>query len=268
MTTTKPTPIAATPPTGPAFCLPDPPEDHESKVTSFIHLAGNGNAHHLAMHLGNLDTTLVGSERYVVTRATQSMAGSHYPDLLVAFDVNPAAYNARNGYIIAEQGKPPDFVLEIASPNTGSTDVDEKPAGYAAQGIGEYWTFDETGQHHGVRLSGYRLAGGVYVAIDIEELPDGSLQGYSPTLNLYLRWERGQLVFYDPATGRPIATFNSERERADREREIRLRTEARADTAEARANTAEARADTAEARADTAEARIRELEDKLRRRND
>ena len=89
MTTTKPTPIAATPPTGPAFCLPDPPEDHESKVTSFIHLAGNGNAHHLAMHLGNLDTTLVGGERYVVTRTTQSMAGSHYPDLLVAFDVNP-----------------------------------------------------------------------------------------------------------------------------------------------------------------------------------
>ena len=146
--------------------------------------------------------------------------------------------------------------------------MDEKPADYAAQGIGEYWTFDETGQHHGVRLSGYRLVGGVYVAIDIEELPDGSLQGYSPTLNLYLRWERGQLVFYDPATGRPIATFNSERERADREREIRLRTEARADTAEARANTAEARADTAEARAAAAEARIRELEDKLRRRND
>lgn len=44
MTTTKPTTIAATPPTGPEFRLPDPPEDHESKVTSFIHLAANGNA--------------------------------------------------------------------------------------------------------------------------------------------------------------------------------------------------------------------------------
>ena len=40
------------------------------------------------------------------------MAGSHYPDLLVAFDVDPAAYEASNGYVIAEQGKPPDFVLE------------------------------------------------------------------------------------------------------------------------------------------------------------
>lgn len=261
MTTTKPTPIAATPPTGPAFRLPDPPEDHESKVTSFIHLAANGNAHHLAMHLGNLDTTLVGGERYVVTRTIRNMAGSHYPDLLVAFDVNLAAYHARNGYIIEEQGKPPDFVLEIASPSTGHTDVDEKPSDYAAQGIGEYWTFDATGEYHGVRLTGYRLVGGAYAAIDIEELPDGGLQGYSPTLNLNLRWEQEQLVFYDPASDRPIATFNSERERADRERETRLRAEARADTAEARA-------DTAEARAAAAEARIRELEDKLRQRND
>ena len=247
MTTTKPTPIAATPPTGSAFVLPDPPEDHDSKMTNFDHLTANGNAHHLAMHLGNLDTTLVAGERYVVMRPTRSMAGSHYPDLLVAFDVNPAAYHASNGYIIAEQGKPPDFVLEIASPTTGHTDMDEKPADYAAQGIGEYWTFDATGAYHGVRLSGYRLVGGVYVAIDIEESPDGGLQGYSPTLNLDLRWELEQLVFYDPASGQPIATFNSERARAD---------------------AAEARADTAEARAASAEARIRELEDKLQQRND
>ena len=247
MTTAKPTPVSAVTPTHPAFRLPDPPEDHESKVTSFIHLAANGNAHHLAMHLGNLDTTLVGGERYVVTRTTRNMAGSHYPDLLVAFDANLAAYHARNGYIIEEQGKPPDFVLEIASPSTGHTDVDEKPADYAAQSIGEYWTFDATGEYHGVRLSGYRLVAGVYVAIDVQELPDGSLQGYSPTLNLYLRWERGQLVFCDLETGQPIATFSSERERAEQERETRLR---------------------AEARADTAEARVRELEDKLRRRND
>lgn len=254
MTTTKPTTVAAAPTIQPDFRLPDPPEDHESKVTSFIHLAANGNAHHLAMHLGNLDTTLVGGERYVVTRTAQSMEGSHYPDLLVAFDVNLAAYHARNGYVIDEQGKPPDFVLEIASPSTGNKDVDEKPADYAAQSIGEYWTFDETGRHHGTRLAGYQLVGGVYVAIDIEELPDGGLQGYSPTLNLNLRWEQGQLVFYDPASDQPIATFNSERERAD--------------TAEVRATAAEARADTAEARAAAAEARIRELEDKLRRRND
>ena len=45
-----------------------------------------------------------------------------YPDLLIALDVDPAAYEASNGYIIGEQGKPPDFVLEIASRSTGAED--------------------------------------------------------------------------------------------------------------------------------------------------
>ena len=39
--------------------------------------------------------------------------------MLVAFDADPANYKASNGYLISEQGKPPDFVLEIASRRTG-----------------------------------------------------------------------------------------------------------------------------------------------------
>ena len=89
------------------FRLPDPPEHPEDKMTSFKQLAATGHAHHLAMHLGNPGTTLVTGERYLVVRPTRRMAGSHYPDLLVAFDVDPAAYEASNGYIIEEQGKPP-----------------------------------------------------------------------------------------------------------------------------------------------------------------
>ena len=57
------------------------------------------------------------------------MAGSHYPDLLVAFDADPALYEANNGYVISEQGKPPDFVLEIASRHTGHLDIGEKRGG-------------------------------------------------------------------------------------------------------------------------------------------
>ena len=140
------------------------------------------------------------------------MAGSHYPDLLVAFDVDPAAYDASNGYIIEEQGKPPDFVLEIASPRTGRIDVGEKREAYAALDIPEYWRFDETGQHHGARLAGDRLENGQYVAIDLEEPAENVLQGYSAVLNLYLRWDNGALGWYDPATGQHIATFHTERE--------------------------------------------------------
>ncbi|MCY3692648.1 MAG: hypothetical protein OXI54_12395 [Chloroflexota bacterium] len=46
-------------------------------------------------------------------------------------------------------------------------------------------------------------------------------------LNLNLRWESGQLGWYDPATGEHILTYHDQRERADSEREARLRAEAR-----------------------------------------
>ena len=65
---------------------------------------------------------------------------------------------------------------------------------------------------YGGRLVGARLVNGVYVPVEIEELSGGSLQGYSAALDLNLRWEQGELVFYDPATGRPIATLEDERE--------------------------------------------------------
>lgn len=120
----------------------------------------------------------------------------------------------------------------------------EKRRDYAAPGIGEYWRFDETGQHHGARLAGEQLVEGEYLTIDIIELPGGSLQGYSPALDLNIRWEAGELLFYDPGTGRPIATLEDE--------------PARANTAEAERNAER------EARA-SAEARVRELEELLHR---
>ena len=224
---------AKTPKSPTRFRLPDPPEHPDDKMTNFKQLSATGHAHHLTIHLGNPDTTLVTGERYIVVRPTRNMAGSHYPDLLVAFDVDPAAYEASNGYIIAEQGKPPDFVLEIASRRTGHIDVGEKRDAYAAQGILEYWRFDETGQYHGARLAGDRLVDGVYEPIPIDELEDGILQGYSESLNLYLRWHRGTLEWHDPATGRHILTYEDQRQMAEAERAARMQHEARADNAEA-----------------------------------
>ena len=209
------------------FVFPDPPEDPEDKMTSFDRLAGTGNVYHLIQHLGNPETTLVAGEHYLALAPTRSLAGVRYPDLLVAFGVDPAAYKASNAYVISEQGKPPDFVLEIASRSTGRIDVTDKRRDYAALGIGEYWRFDETGQHHGVRLAGEGLMDGEYAAIDIEELPDGSLQGYSTALDLNIQWERGELRFYDPATDRPIATLADEREARIAEQEARAAAEAR-----------------------------------------
>ncbi|MCY3692234.1 MAG: Uma2 family endonuclease [Chloroflexota bacterium] len=144
------------------FVFPDPPEDPEDKMTNFDHLTTTGNAHHLIQHLGNPDTTLVAGERYLAVVPTRSLAGIRYADLLVAFDVDPAGYHRRKAYVISDQGKPPDFVMEIASPSTGRIDATDKRSDYAALGIPEYWRFDETGEYHGARLAGDRLVDGQY----------------------------------------------------------------------------------------------------------
>ena len=74
------------------------------------------------------------------------MTGLRYPDLLIAFDVNPELYRRRRAYVIEDQGKPPDFVMEVASPSTRRVDSTTKRIDYAALGIPEYWRFDEEEQ--------------------------------------------------------------------------------------------------------------------------
>ena len=228
------------------FRLPDPPEREPDDMTSAEHLSETGLQHHLKQFLGNPETTIVSGEKYITARRGDEM---RYPDLLVSFRVNPAAYRDTNGYVISEQGKPPDLVLEIASPATGHIDVGAKRKFYERLLIPEYWRFDATGEFHGARLAGDWLVNGRYEPIDIAELTGGVLEGHSEVMNVDWRWEDGQLSCYDPKTGLHIATFESERI-------ARLAAEARADSEQ------EARV-AAEARAAEAEARIRELEARL-----
>ncbi len=182
--------------------LPDPPEREPDDMTSVQHLGENGNLHHLAQYLGNPNTTIVSGERFIIptpgTPANQRTA----PDMLIAFNANPALYRQDNSYVISRQGKPPDLVMEIASRRTGEIGARDKPARYAALGISEYWRFDETDDFHGTRLAGHRLAGGQYEPISIEEVKDGIVQGYSTVLNLFIRWERGSSAGTTPRRGR------------------------------------------------------------------
>ena len=234
---------------GSRFRLPDIPEKHPDDMTSFSHLAASGNAHYLLLHLGSRETTIVSGERYMCRAPGAAM---RYPDLLVAFGVDPELYEDNNGYIISEQGKPPDLVLEIASRRTGSVDTGEKRRYYEELGIGEYWRFDETGEYHGARLGGDVLVEDRYEPVPIEELDGGILQGYSAVLNLNLRWEDGKLVFHDPATNAPIATIESERS-------ARLIAEARVDDVESRVEQERSRRLAAESRAAELEAELRRM---------
>ena len=216
------------------FRLPDPPQREPDEMTQYDRLFKTGNSRYLAIHLGRPETTLVEADRWIIAEPGTFRDLARYPDLLVAFGADPQAYKASNGYVISEQGKPPDFVLEVASESTADVDVGDKRQDYAALGIPEYWRFDETGEYHGERLSGERLVDSGYVHVEIEDLPGGSLQGYSPVLDLNIRWEGGELVFYDPATDRPILTYEDQLAHADSAREALMEEQAARAQAESR----------------------------------
>ena len=169
------------------------------------------------------------------------------PDIYLAFGVDAEAIRPRKLYLPWEVGKPPDWVLEIASSSTGREDVGRKREIYARIGVPEYWRFDPTaeGEYHGQRLAGDRLVGRVYRPIESTTAPDGILKGYSDLLKLSLCWDGGWPRLYDPATETYLESWH----------EVAAAREA-----------AEAQVAVEQAARLAAESRIRQLEAELRRR--
>ena len=227
------------------FVLPDPPERHPDEMTSYKFVHTIGNSMHVAKHLGRPETTIVGAELFIV--AHRGYRPRRVPDLLIALEADPDLYDEQNGFIISDQGKPLDFVLEVASPSTAKIDTIDKRREYAELGIPEYWRFDHTGKSHGARLAADRLVDQHYESIQLEDLSPNVVQGRSDVLNLILRWDNGDLHWIDPATNKHIPTFDAEREGRLAEREGRR---------------------AAELRASAAEAQVRALQDELRRLKD
>jgi len=233
----------------------------------------------LKRHFGMRDTTLIYGELPVGT-ALSIRLGLRIPDLIIAFDCDPARAIERQGYDIDEQSKPPDFVLEIASKTTGRVDYTEKRVDYERYGIPEYWRFDATGgDYHDAALAGDMLVDGRYEPIDIERDGDSYYWGYSETLGLYVCWDAGKLRWYDPRTGSYLLTSDEEADRADRAEESAAREAAARQLADERAareaaerRRADERAESEAARANReaaarqrAEAELRRLQERLRR---
>ena len=239
--------VSRPPDTRPPFIFPDPPPPEDMNNT--LHLNEPGYLTTLAIHFGHRDTTIVTSEAYISPEVPQSQTGLLYPDLLIAFNAARDEVIYRKGYVIAEQGKPPDFVLEIGSGSTGLYDATEKRRRYAALGIPEYWRFNPSGgRFQRAALAGDRLADGQYQAIPVHRTDERHHWGHSPVLNLSLCWEEGELRWYDPVAERYLPTHAdtwaaylaahaaeiAEREariaaedQRDREREARIAAEAR-----------------------------------------
>ena len=160
------------------------------------------------------------------------------PDCYVAFDVDVDLILHFNTYRLWEMGKPPDFILEIASPSTAANDLGRKRDLYARIGVGEYWRYDATGgSYYGEPMVGEYLADGEYHRFEIHREAGGAVWSHSPALNLDLHWNPDCLQFYDLEAGAFIPDYATLR----RGRQA------------------------AQERADTAEARVLELEAELRR---
>ena len=187
----------------------------------------------LKSHFADRSDVLVSGEGYL-RNDTYDPSDQLAPDCVVAFGVDPEAIIGRNGYVTSEVGKPPDFVLEVASRSTGRQDYTTKRDGYARHGVPEYWRFDETGgRFHDTALAGDTLVDGEYVPIPIESTPDGVIWGHSEVLGLVVCWGSGRLRFYDPTAGTYLPNAEELKSELDTERTGRLGAEARASEAEA-----------------------------------
>ena len=235
--------------------FPDFPPRNDLMNSTHLHDPGNQAA--LRLHLGNPDTTVVLGEVPIHRNIPSGRAGVRIPDLMVAFNIRRARIIARKGYSIQEQGKPPDFVLEIASDSTADNDLNAKWRDYANFGIGEYWLFDpDWGQRYPAGLMGWILVAGRYEPITIHQYGPGMYYGYSAALGLYVCWEHGALRWYDPVAGY-LRTH-------DEERNGRLAVADQRDAAQQERDAAQQQRDIAQQQRDAArQQRDRERENRL-----
>ena len=149
------------------------------------------------------------------------------PDLFVARGV---PNRNRDWYKVWEEGKPPDFALEVSSAESAEDNLGRNMETYARIGIREYCVYDPKGGLHSPRLQLFRLAGGaagIYERVRAGADPDGSLAVPSEALGLELRFEDDRLRLWDPATQQYLLEHAEERAGRLEERAGRIAAEQR-----------------------------------------
>ena len=178
---------------------PDMAEQERSITYTLIALRG-ALSDHPGVYVGGYDLVYDAGGPEEPDRTTP---GWVWPDVLVAFGVGS---HVRPSYVVWQEGKPPDFVLEVASASTWRRDRDEKPSIYESLGVREYMLYDPVGGRLKPRLQGHVLRGGAYRAMEPERLPNGERGLRSEVLGLcvYLRGPEEAIRWHDPATGRDL----------------------------------------------------------------
>jgi len=165
------------------------------------------------------------------------------PDVLVTKGIDPGK---RLNYILWQEGKPPDVVIELTSKSTRHEDLKHKFLIYQDKiRVPEYFLFDPLGHYLQPRVQGYRLQRGKYSVIR-------PVRGrmVSKELGLVLEPEATSLRLIDDSTGEPLLF---PREQAQRAREQAER--AREQAERAREQAERAREQTERAREQTEAAR-------------
>ena len=139
------------------------------------------------------------------------------PDVYVV--LGAPAYPARDTYMLWNEPKGPDFVLEVTSASTRRDDERRKRDVYAALGVREYFLYDPRAEYLTPPLQGFRLHDGEYRALPaVTVLSNRGVAMTSEVLRLELRDEReARMVrLHDRATGEDLPTYG-EAERTGRE---------------------------------------------------
>jgi len=175
------------------------------------------------------------------------------PDVFV---VKGVPKRERINYLTWEEGKCPDFVIELTSSSTRHEDQSRKFRLYQdVWRVSEYFLFDPFGDYLTPAFQGYRLRGSQYSAIKpvMGRLP-------SKVLGLHLEQQGPELRLYAPAADQLLPTPQERVERAELECE-------RAEAARERAELACERAELALQRSELENARLRLEMERLRPRN-
>ncbi len=217
-------------------------------------------------HFRDRDDVLVAMELVVYYERGNNTAWLR-PDVQVVFGVGREGN--RSTFKVWEEGKPPDFVLEVASPSTVENDARHKAQEYLGIGVGEYWRLDPEGTMMGTPLEGYRARGGRYQRVESVARTGGVEYLRSGVLGLELRGEQRNgatvLVIRDPRTGEEIdgALEASEQQRRMAEDRASAAEDELA-TANEELTAARDRASSAEEELTAAKEKVRDLKQQLR----
>jgi Uma2 family endonuclease len=174
------------------------------------------------------------------------------PDVFAVRGIPRQGNPERRRYLVWEEGKSPDAIIELTSESAREEDLDDKMHIYQDKlRVPEYFLFDPFHEYLDPPLQGHRLVDGLYQRI---EAVDGRLP--SQVLGLHLEDDGPLLRLYDPVTRSWLPT-------PPEEHEERLRAKAALADAEAARREAELARHQAETKSERLQRELDELRSRL-----